>query len=203
MVGAIMTISVPAASEVSAGAAAVLGDAVPPVTVTTTIGTGRWNDTLQVIEIDPRVLTWPAECQQFVGAHEAAHVKQKPMRRRWIINALATVLGAYLVALAAGLIRLGFTDELLAYAIETTCYVALLVTGLLEVVTFHSRRRECRADRVAADAVGVAGLIQWRGIAEHDLTTFNRAMLAANAAMGLRTHPSWRRRVAAATCQAK
>lgn len=198
-----MTISAPAASEVSAGVAAVLGDAAPPVTVTGTIGTGRWNNALHVIEIDPEVLTWPAECQQFIGAHEAAHVTQKPMRRRWIINALTTVLGTYLATLAVELIRLGFTDDLLAFAIETTCYVALLVVGLLEVVTSHSRRREYRADRVAAAAVGVAGLIQWRAIAEHDLTTSNRAMRAANAAMGLRTHPSWRRRVAAASRQSK
>lgn len=61
-----------------------------------------------------------------------------------------------------------------------------------------SRRREYRADRVAAAAVGVAGVLQWRRIAEQDLTTLDRVMLAANAAMGLRTHPSWRRRVAAA-----
>ena len=194
-----MTIAARAANEVTAGAAAVLGDAAPPVIVTDTIGTGRWNDTLYVIEIDPRVLTWPAECQQFLGAHEAAHVNQKPMGRRWIINALSTAFSAYLAALVVGLIRLGVTNDLLTFAIETTCYVALLLTGLLEVVTFHSRRREYRADRIAAAAVGVAGLIQWRRIAERDLTTLRRAMLAANAAIGIRTHPSWRRRVTAAS----
>ena len=193
-----MTILAPAAREVTTGAAAVLGAAAPPVTVTATVGTGRWNDTLHVIEIDPKVLTWPAQCQQFLGAHEAAHVTQKPMRRRWIINALAAVLGSYLAALAAGIILLGVTDELLAFAIQTTCYVALILLGLLEVVTFQSRRREYHADKVAAAAVGTAGLLQWRRIAEHKLTTSNRAMLAINAAMGLRTHPSWRRRIAAA-----
>ena len=121
------------------------------------------------------------------------------MGRRWIVNALAAVLGGYLAALAVGVILLDVTDELLAFAIQITWYVALLLTGLLEVVTFHSRRREYRADRIAAGAVGVAGLIQWRGIVERDLTTSNRAMLTANAAIGLRTHPSWRRRVAAAS----
>lgn len=192
-----MTISAPITVELTAGATAVLGNATPPVTVTTTVGTGRWNDTLNVIEIDPKVLTWPAECQQFLGAHEAAHVNQKPMSRRWILNTLATVLITYIAALAIGLIRLGFTDDLLPFAIETTCYVGLLVAALLEVVTSHSRRREYDADRVAATAVGATGLVQWRRIAERGLTTSNRAMLAVNAAMGLRTHPSWRRRVAA------
>ena len=196
-----MTIAGPAAREVTAGAAAVLGDAAPPVTVTATVGTGRWNDTLHVIEIDPEVLTWPAQCQRFLGAHEAAHVNQKPMRRRWIINALTAVLSTYLAALTAGVILLGVTDELLAFAIQTTCYTGLLLTALLQVVTFSSRRREYCADRVAATAVGTAGLLQWRRIAEQDLTTLDRVMLAANAAMGLRTHPSWRRRVAAAHCQ--
>ncbi len=46
---------------------------------------------------------------RFLGAHEAAHVQQKPMGRRWIINALAGVLITYIAVLAAGLIRLGFT----------------------------------------------------------------------------------------------
>jgi hypothetical protein len=194
-----MTISAPITVEVIAGAIAVLGDATPPVTVTTTIGTGRWNDTLNVIEIDPKVLTWPPECQRFVGAHEAAHVTQKPMGRRWILNTLATMLITYIAVLGIGLLRIGFTDDLLPFAIETTCYVAFLVTVLLEVVTSRSRRREYRADRVATAAVGVNGLIQWRRIAQRDLTTSNRAILAVNAAMGLRTHPSWRRRVAASS----
>lgn len=190
--------SAPAAAQVTAGAVAVLGAAAPPVIITATVGTGRWNDTLQVIEIDPQVLTWPAECQRFLGAHEAAHVHQKPMARRPVIGALATVLGAYLAALAAGAIHLGLTDQLSAWAIAATCYTAVLLTALLQVVTFGSRRREYRADQVAAAAVGVAGLVQWRRIAERDLTTLQRVMLAANAAAGLRTHPSWHRRVAAA-----
>lgn len=181
-----------------AGAVAVLGAATPPVTITATIGTGRWNDTLQVIEIDPQVLTWPAECQQFIGAHEAAHVNQKPIRRRPIVGALAAVLGAYCVSLIAGCFHLGVTDVLLAFAIQTTCYTAVLLTVLLEVVTLHSRRREYQADQIAAAAVGVAGLLRWRAIVEQGLTRSNRALLAVNAAMGLRTHPSWRRRVAAA-----
>lgn len=192
-----MTISAPITVEVIAGATAVLGDATPPIAVTTTIGTGRWNDTLNVIEIAPKVLTWPPECQRFVGSHEAGHVTQKPMGRRWILNTLATMLITYIAVLGIGLLRIGFTDDLLPFAIETTCYVALLVTVLLEVVTSRSRRREYRADRVAAAAVGVDGLIQWRRIVQRDLTASNRAMLALNGAMGFRTHPSWRRRVAA------
>lgn len=181
-----------------AGAVAVLGYAAPPVTVTPTIGTGRFNDTLHVIEIDPQVLTWPVECQRFVGAHEAAHVGQKPMSRRPIIGALTAILGTYLAALAAELIRSGATDESLAFAIQTTCCAAVLLTALLEVVTFRSRRREYRADQIAVAAVGIVGLLRWRVIAEQGLTRSDRALLAANAAMGLRTHPGWRRRVAAA-----
>lgn len=186
------------AAQVTAGAVAVLGAAAPPVIVTATVGTGRFNDTRGVIEIDPQVLTWPAECQRFIGAHEAAHVRQKPMSRRPVIGALTVIFGLYLAALAAGAIRVGFADQLSVWAIEATCYTALSLTALLQVVTWNSRRREYRADRVAVAAVGVAGLIQWRRIAEQDLTTLQRAMLAANAAAGLRTHPSWRRRVAAA-----
>lgn len=126
-----MTIAGSGAREVTAGAVAVLGAAAPPVTVTAIVGTGRRNDTLHVIEVDPKELTWPAQCQQFLGAHEAAHVTQKPMGRRWIINALVAVLSSYLAALTAELIRLGFTDGLLGFAIQATCYTGLLLTALL------------------------------------------------------------------------
>lgn len=134
-----LTISQPITIGVTAGAAAVLGEAAPPVTVTATTGTGRWNDTLQ-----------------------------KPMGRRWIINALGGVLITYIAVLTTGLIRLGFAGELLPLVVETTLYAGLCLIVLLETVTFHSRRREYRADRVAVAAVGTAGLIRWRSIAERD-----------------------------------
>lgn len=187
-----------AASYVRSGASAVLGPKhVPPIIVTQTTGTGRFNRGLNVIEIDPKVLTWPVECQRFLGAHEAAHAQQKPLPDNWVLNLFVLVLTAYVVVTTIGAIRFGFGNHMLELLVEATVCAGLIFLGMIETFLFQCRRLEYHADRTAAAAVGTAGIIQWRHIAENELSPLTRTMLALNAATGLRTHPTWSRRITA------
>lgn len=193
-----MTIANLATADVLRGASAVLGtQSVPPVIVTHTTGTARFNRGLNVIEVDPKVLTWPVECQRFLGAHEAAHAQQKPLPDSWVLNLLVLVLTAYFVVTAMGAVRFGFGNQMLELLVEATVCTGLIFLAMLETFLFQCRRLEYQADRAAAAAVGTAGIIQWRHIAENQLSRHTRTMLAMNALTGLRTHPTWRRRIAA------
>jgi len=104
-----MTIARTAIDDVFDGAAAVLGArSVPPIIVTQTIGTGRFDRHRNAIEIDPKVLTWPLECRRFLGAHEAAHAVQAELPRRWALIVLAVVMTGYLGFVSATAIKFGF-----------------------------------------------------------------------------------------------
>ena len=180
------------------GASAVLGaQCVPPIIVTPTTGTGRFNRGLNVIEVDPKVLTWPTECQRFLGAHEAAHAQQKPLADSWVLNLLVLVVTAYVVVTTMGAVRFGFGNQMLELFVEATLCTGLVFLVMIETFLFQCRRREYEADRAAAAAVGTAGIIEWRDIAEQELSRPTRTMLALNAVTGLRTHPTWSRRIAA------
>lgn len=193
-----MTIARSATDDVFDGAAAVLGArSVPPIVITQTIGTGRFNRQRNAIEIDPKVLTWPVECRRFLGAHEAAHAVQAELPRRWALIVLAVVMTGYLAFVSAAAIKFGFGDDLPQLGIEATFCTAMIVVALLEIMLYQCRRLEYQADHAAAAAVGTAGIIQWQRIAQAELSQTTRTMLALNAAMGLRTHPTWHRRISA------
>ena len=182
------------------GVTAVLGAAaVPPIVITRTVGTGRFNRALNVIEIDPKVLTWPTDCQRFLGAHEAAHSQQQPLARRWARITLLILVVAYAAISTAGAVKYGLGNQFLELITEATICLGLLLLAMIEAFLLLSRRQEYAADRAAVAAVGALGMDQMRNLSQSDLTTSTRAMLALNAAIGLRTHPTWRRRIAAAT----
>lgn len=84
-----MTIARSTTDDVFDGAADVLGArSAPPIVVTQTIGTGRFNSPRNAIEIDPKVLTWPVGCRRFLGAHAV----QAELPRRWALIVLAVVM---------------------------------------------------------------------------------------------------------------
>ena len=193
-----MTIARTAIDDVFDGATAVLGArSVPPIIVTQTIGTGRFDRHRNAIEIDPKVLTWPLECRRFLGAHEAAHAIQSELPRRWALIVLAVVMTGYLAFVSAAAIKFGFGDDLIQLAIEATFCTGMVFLVLIETVLHQCRRLEYQADHAAAAAVGTAGIIQWQRIAQAELSQTTRTMLAINAATGLRTHPTWHRRISA------
>lgn len=103
----------------------------------------------------------------------------------------------YLAFAAAAAIKFGFGDDLLQLAIEATFCTGMIFLVLMETVLYQCRRLEYHADHAAAVAVGTAGIIEWQHIAQKELSQSTRTMLAINAATGLRTHPTWRRRISA------
>jgi len=107
----------------------------------------------------------------------------------------------YLAFLSAAAIRFGFGDELPQLGIEATMCTGMIVVAMLEILLYQCRRLEYQADHAAAAAVGTAGIIQWQRIAQAQLSQTTRTMLAINAATGLRTHLTWRRRISAVTSE--
>lgn len=184
-------------AEIMAGVLAVIPTNPPPIVVTSGVGTARWNREHRRIEVDPKILTWPAECRQFIGAHEAAHVGQKSTPPWWTVNAILSIGILYALLYLAGPLRFGFSDALAQFSADMTACLCLTLVLIIEGVLHLSRRTEYQADQIAAAALGTDGIQRWRTIAEQQMTRPIRTVLAINAHTGLRTHPSWSRRIAA------
>lgn len=195
----------PGGAAVTAGAAAVLGSAVPPIVARQGFtASGVWDRRRGVIVVDEAALrTWPPAALTALGAHEATHARNG--RRLCASRAHAGLVGSVLLApiVLAVIMLVDLVRMVDGRAPLTMWWVAAVLAGFAIVMPLaqrYRRRQERQADTVAAHTAGCAAVLAMldqmaRG--EATLRPADRRYLRALELIGWSTHPrlSTRRRL--------